>query len=49
MLTSAWPHQGGEGFNIEPNALPVNGRIILMRPKVEQGVDEAALAAMASK
>ena len=41
-IGSAWPQASGEGFNIELNALPVNGRIILMLPKVEQGVDEAA-------
>ena len=40
-IGSAWPHASGEGFNIELNALPVNGRIVLMLPKVEQGVDEA--------
>lgn len=31
----AWPHQNGEGFNIELNALPVNGRIVLMPPKAD--------------
>lgn len=41
-IGSAWPHQGGEGFNIDLNALPVNGRIVLMLPKAEQGADEAA-------
>lgn len=41
-IGSAWPHQNGEGFNIDLNALPVNGRIILMLPKVEQRVDDAA-------
>ena len=41
-IGSAWPQQASEGFNIELNALPVNGRIILMVPKIEQGVDEAA-------
>jgi hypothetical protein len=41
-IGSAWPHQNGEGFNIELNALPVNGRVILMPPKVEQSTDETA-------
>ena len=41
-IGSAWPQASGEGFNIELNALPVNGRIILMLPEVEQGTDETA-------
>lgn len=41
-IGSAWTHQNGEGFNIELNALPVNGRIVLMLPKIDQEVDEAA-------
>lgn len=41
-IGSAWAHQNGEGFNIELNALPLNGRIVLMLPKIEQEVDEAA-------
>ena len=32
-IGSAWPHQNGEGFNIELNALPVGGRIVMMPPK----------------
>ena len=32
----AWPHLRGEGFNIEFAALPLDARIILMPPKVEQ-------------
>jgi hypothetical protein len=35
-IGSAWPQSRGEGFNIDLQALPVNGRIILMPPKAEQ-------------
>ena len=41
-IGSAWMHNHGEGFNIELNALPVNGRIILMPPKAEQEAPEGA-------
>ncbi len=41
-IGSAWTHQNGEGFNIELNVLPMNGRIILMLPKAEQNTDEVA-------
>lgn len=32
-IGTAWPHKSGEGFNIDLNAYPVNGRIVLMPPK----------------
>jgi hypothetical protein len=38
-IGSAWQHQHGEGFNIELNALPVNGRIVLMPPKADDSTD----------
>lgn len=41
-IGSAWPHASGEGFNIELNALPMNGRIVLMLPRAEQSTDEVA-------
>lgn len=34
-IGSAWPHQHGEGFSIELNALPVQGRIVLKPPKAD--------------
>lgn len=43
-IGSAWQHQHGEGFNIELNALPVNGRIVLMPPKAEDSTDGAEVA-----
>jgi hypothetical protein len=41
-IGSAWPQARGEGFNIELNALPVNGRIILMPPKADDTEVEVA-------
>lgn len=32
----AWPHKNGTGFNLELEALPVDGKIILMPPKVSE-------------
>ena len=43
-IGSAWPHQHGEGFNIELNALPVNGRIVMMPPKAEDSTESAEVA-----
>ena len=43
-IGSAWPHQNGEGFNIELNALPVNARIVVMPPKAEDSTESAEVA-----
>ena len=29
----AWPHRSGTGFNLELEALPIDGKIVLMPPK----------------
>jgi len=34
-IGSAWSHEKGGGFNIELQALPMDGRIVLMPPKDE--------------
>lgn len=39
-IGSAWAHGNGEGFSIELNALPLNGRIVLRAPKSSQTADE---------
>ena len=43
-IGSAWQHQQGEGFNLELNALPVQGRIVLMPPKAEESTESAEVA-----
>lgn len=32
---AAFPHKEGDGFNIELDALPVNGRLVVLPPKEE--------------
>ena len=32
----AWPHKSGTGFNLELEALPIDGKIVLMPPKETQ-------------
>jgi hypothetical protein len=36
---AAWPHQDGKGFNITLSALPLNGRLVVREPKVEEAAD----------
>jgi hypothetical protein len=39
-IGAAWPHSEGEGLSIELEALPLDGRVVLIPPKpdeVEQG------------
>ena len=37
-IGAAWAHNSGNGFSIELEAFPVDGRLVLMEPKAE---DEA--------
>jgi hypothetical protein len=32
-IGAAWPHGKGTGFNIELEAVPVDGRLVLIEPK----------------
>lgn len=32
-IGSAWPHEDHDGFNIVLNALPLNGRLVVRKPK----------------
>ena len=32
-IGAAWPHSKGIGFNIELEAVPVDGRLVLIEPK----------------
>jgi hypothetical protein len=34
-IGAAWPHNSGVGFNIELEALPVDGRLVLIEPNQE--------------
>jgi hypothetical protein len=35
-IGGAWPHEDGDGFNIQLNALPIGNQIILRKPKQEE-------------
>ncbi len=47
-IGAAWPHREGTGLSIELEALPIDGRIVLMEPKpddeMSNGDDRAAEA-----
>lgn len=32
-IGSAWPHEDRDGFNVVLNALPLNGRLVIRKPK----------------
>ncbi|KRB18266.1 hypothetical protein ASD99_31035 [Mesorhizobium sp. Root695] len=36
---AAWPHDDGEGFNITLSALPLNGRLVIRKPKPQEDRD----------
>ena len=38
---AAWQHQDGKGFNITLSALPLNGRLVVREPKVDEADAEA--------
>jgi hypothetical protein len=33
---AAWPHEDGEGFNIQLSAMPLNGRLVVRKPKANK-------------
>ena len=39
QIGAAWPHADGNGFNINCNAMPLNGRLV-MRLITEKSVDD---------
>lgn len=34
---AAWPHEDRDGFNITLKALPVNGKLVIRKPKATEG------------
>lgn len=47
-IGAAWPHSNGDGFSIELEALPVDGRLVLIPPKADQPDGEAPAEADAA-
>ncbi|AXK79654.1 hypothetical protein DW352_03450 [Pseudolabrys taiwanensis] len=35
-IGAAWPHEDGEGFNIQLSAVPLNGRLVVRKPKAKK-------------
>lgn len=33
---SAWPHEDGDGFNVKLLALPLDGRLVIRKPKPKE-------------
>jgi len=40
-IGAAWRHEDGKGFNISLSCLPVNGRLVVREPKVDEADAEA--------
>lgn len=36
-IGAAWPHNDGEGFNINLSAVPLNGRLVIRTMKEKEG------------
>lgn len=39
-IGAAWPHSTGKGFSIELEAVPVDGRLVLVEPKPDESAEE---------
>ncbi|AXK79544.1 hypothetical protein DW352_02825 [Pseudolabrys taiwanensis] len=39
-IGAAWAHEDGKGYNVQLNAFPVSGRIVLRTPKVREAAPE---------
>jgi hypothetical protein len=44
-IGAAWPHDNGNGLTLELKALPLDGRIVLMEPKLDAPDQQAQDAA----
>ena len=40
-IGSAWGHKDGDGYYVTFSALPINGRLVLRKPKAEEPEPEA--------
>ncbi|WP_342154396.1 hypothetical protein [Methylorubrum sp. SB2] len=32
-IGAAWPHEDGDGFNLQLSAVPLHGRLVIRKPK----------------
>jgi hypothetical protein len=40
-IGAAWPHENGRGYSIRLEALPIDGRIVLVEPAEPNPADQA--------
>jgi hypothetical protein len=38
-IGAAWPHDDGQGFNLQLEALPLDGKIVLRTPKSDEATE----------
>jgi hypothetical protein len=48
-IGSAWAHKDNDGFSVTLSALPINGRLVLRKPKVDEPEPEAKPAPRGKK
>jgi len=41
-IGAAWPHEKGKGFSIELEALPLDGRLVLVEPQQEASTGQSS-------
>ena len=43
-IGAAWPHEDGEGYNVQLSAVPIGGRLVIRKakPKTEQQGEQEA-------
>lgn len=41
-IGAAWPHKSGKGFSVRLNALPIDGKLILLEPREGEAEDDTA-------
>jgi len=44
-IGAAWPHIDGKGYSIELDAVPLDGRLVLMEPKPDEPTDQSPMQA----
>ena len=39
-IGALWPHKNGDGFNLQLDCLPLDGRVVLRKPKPKTDVEK---------
>ena len=40
-IGAAWPHKDGDGYNMQLQAMPLSGRLVVRRSRADNGQGEA--------